>query len=39
VNDGEQGREFVPHVTAILILAESGATEQYWSVRQGTEKQ
>jgi peptide/nickel transport system substrate-binding protein len=31
--------EFVPYVTTLLKLAETGVTDQHWSVRQGTMKQ
>ena len=31
--------EFVPYVTTRFILAETGVTEQHWSVRQSTSKE
>jgi ABC-type transport system substrate-binding protein len=31
--------EFVPYVSTILKLAETGVTDQHWSVRQGAKKE
>ena len=31
--------EFVPYVTTLLKLAETGVTAQHWSVQQGARKE